>query len=189
MNCVTRLIDTLCDESAYESLVLAIDKSQVDEFLIKNGRIYFNLKEGEKAKVLGQWINKPSFSKSYNELQGTRSYKHTAEISVNGLTEKTINEELDGLEGDYFIAIKTTEQDVLILGFNNLMTAEDYNYTDGANLVLSSKEDEFEKPYFFSVTFEGEKIGAKDAFDNRFRDIEFSLVGDFNDDFNDDFYE
>lgn len=189
MDCLREIFDVVCDESSLEATVLAISKNQLDEFIIQDGRIYFNLKDGERAKEFGRWISKPSFSMQYNDRQGQNMYTHSLSIAVNGVGETTINKVLSGLESDYFIAVKTTRDEVLIYGFESLMTVENYSYSDGGVISIESIEEEYEKPLFFSQNFSGDIIGAKEAFDNRFENLPFDVLGDFNDDFNDDFYK
>lgn len=189
MICISKLYDKICDNSSFEPTVLAMSKNQVEKFIINEGRIYFNLKEGEQAIELGNYINEPNFSMVYDDLQGQNTYNHSLDIAVNGLSEYTLNKVLKGLEGDYFVAVKTSRQDVLIYGFNNLLSVSDYVYGSGANLQITSKEEEFSKPLFFSQSFEGDIIGSKFAFDNKFKDLDFDVLGDFNDDFSNDFYK
>lgn len=189
MICISKLYDKICDNSSFEPTVLAMSKNQVEKFIINEGRIYFNLKEGEQAIELGNYINEPNFSMVYDDLQGQNTYNHSLDIAVNGLSEYTLNKVLKGLEGDYFVAVKTSIQDVLIYGFNNLLSVSDYVYGSGVNLTIISKEEEFSKPLFFSQSFEGDIIGAKFAFDNKFKDLDFDVLGDFNDDFSNDFYK
>lgn len=210
MNCIKLRseIDNSCAKVSqkYFQQVVLVNKEDVEAFLIATPysnindeffcryRIAFKLKEGKT----GYRISAPEQGNSvfgfYNKVlkENIPQYKHTVQIAMFGIDEKTkcILDQLD--MANYFAALQFYDGTVEVYGFEFGLQSEDYEYNPannggGALINLSSDEDalEDERPYVYVSGIDGQE---NEDFNNNFENNPDLPTGDFNPDFSDDFY-
>jgi len=125
-------------------------------------------------------------SELISSLDNLPQYSHVVNILLAGISEasKCILKQLD--LSDYFAALQHHNGLVEIFGFEYGLTTSDYSYNiqsgnGGGVITLRSMSEalEDEPPFIYG--------GSQTDFDNDFLDVDFTILGDFNEDFNDDF--
>lgn len=184
----------LVNKSDVKNVLIVTPSTDFDDEFTCRYRISFQLYEGKTGYRFTSTDKGNNvfamFSKSVKE--GFPQYKHTVQLPIFGVDEKTkcVIDQLDFAE--YFAAVQYQDGTVEIYGYEFGLKTEDYEYNpannNGGSLInLSSDEDglEDEKPFIYISGIDGnESID----FDNNFSENPDLPTGDFNDDFNNDFY-
>jgi len=201
-------LDTSCDKivQKYFQQVVLVNKDDVEAFLISTPysnindeffcryRIAFKLKEGKSGyRITSSEMGNGVFG-FYNKTikEDIPQYKHTIQISIVGIDEKTkcVLDQLDMAQ--YFAVIQFYDGSVEVYGFEFGLRTEDYEYNPannngGALISLSSDDDalEDERPYIYVSGIDGNE---NNDFNNNFSNNPDLPTGDFNNDFSNDFY-
>lgn len=210
MSCISLRseIDNSCllvHKKYYQQVVL-VNKDDVEAFLISTPysdindeyycryRISFKLFEGKTGFRFTSPEHGNSVFGSYNKTvkENIPQYKHSVQLSIIGIDEKT-KCTLDQLDlAQYFAAIQFYDGTVEVYGFEFGLKTEDYEFNPANNnggvlLKLSSDDDalEDERPYRYVSGIDGQE---PIDFDNNFSNNPDLPKGDFNNDFSNDFY-
>lgn len=184
----------LVNKDDVESFLISTPYSNINDEFFCRYRIAFKLKGGKT----GYRFTSPEqgnsifgyYTKSIKE--NIPQYKHSVQLSMFGVDEKTkcVLDQLDMAQ--YFAAIQFYDGIIEVYGFEFGLQTEDYEYNPANNgggtlIILSSDEEalEDERPYVYISGIDGQE---NEDFNNNFNNNPNLPTGDFNDDFSDDFY-